>query len=195
MNGIAKYLTDYILSQKVITEDKYEIYKYGFLIGIEILINIIASLTIAIFMDSVIEFIFFICIFFYFRSYAGGLHLDHFVTCFICSCIVMGGVLYSIDFIVMPVPVYGALLAMSSIYIFLNAPIDNVNKKLDSIERSMYSKKVQFGLLIVLIAAIVLFMTEHYKYSNIISNTLFTIAVSMFLGKIKNKRNHLNTLK
>ena len=85
----AKRMTDYILKQKVIEEEDYAIYKYGLQTGMEMSLCVIITAVIAIIMDSFLEYIVLMIMFFPLRAYVGGIHLKAFHSCFVCSCVVL----------------------------------------------------------------------------------------------------------
>lgn len=70
---IADYLTHYIVRNNVIKAEDSEIYKYGFLTGIELLICIVVCYGIAIKLEMTIECTIFFLIFFSLRSFVGGI--------------------------------------------------------------------------------------------------------------------------
>ena len=55
MNYLSKKLTNYILVKGVIEENDFEIYQYGFQRFLELSINIICSIIIAVLLDMELE--------------------------------------------------------------------------------------------------------------------------------------------
>lgn len=87
MDTLADRLTIYIIEQGIVDEDDYAMYKYGLQTGLEMGSCILAGTFIAIYLKSFIEFLIFILVFFPLRAYVGGIHMKHFYSCFLCSCI------------------------------------------------------------------------------------------------------------
>lgn len=58
MNFLSKKLTEYILEKGIIEKYNYEIYQYGFQIFLELSLNILCSIIIAVILDMKIECIF-----------------------------------------------------------------------------------------------------------------------------------------
>ena len=85
---LADVLTNYIVKNKAIEEEDYQIYKYGFLTGIEMLICIVSCYGIAIQMGMIKECTMLFLVFFSLRSFVGGIHMDSYKKCFACSCMV-----------------------------------------------------------------------------------------------------------
>ena len=82
---ISHHIVMYAIAKGEVDEKDYDIYKYGFWIGIELCISIIVSVLCAISLDSLIELILFLSIFAPLRAFAGGIHLKTFKNCFLLS--------------------------------------------------------------------------------------------------------------
>lgn len=93
MEYLAEKLTQYIISKGTISKEDYGVYKYGLQTGMEMIFCMAISSLIAIHLKSFKEFLFFVIIFFLLRSYFGGIHMKHFLSCLICSCTVITCVL------------------------------------------------------------------------------------------------------
>lgn len=93
MEYLAEKLTQYIISKGTISKEEYGVYKYGLQTGMEMILCMAISSLIAIHLKSFLEFLFFVIVFFPLRSYFGGIHLKHFLSCLICSCTVITCVL------------------------------------------------------------------------------------------------------
>ena len=89
MEKIAKKLTDYYMRTGLINEKDAAIYQFGWQVSIEILISIIASIGIALYLKMFLEMIFLGGIFIPLRTWAGGVHLDRYWKCFVCSVMVI----------------------------------------------------------------------------------------------------------
>mgnify|MGYP003209758882 FL=1 len=85
MKRVSEKLTAYIINAGTVSEELYAVYQYGFQIGLEMLCCFVACLSIAIYMHMIPEFAIFTGIFMLLRTYAGGVHLNSFGSCFICS--------------------------------------------------------------------------------------------------------------
>lgn len=87
MGKIAERLADYIIQKGTIKEEEREIYEYGFSIAIEVLLCVITCFSISMMLHTFVEGILFFVIFIPLRSYAGGLHLSSYWSCFSLSCL------------------------------------------------------------------------------------------------------------
>lgn len=85
MRRLSEKLTEYVIKTGTVSSESYDIYQYGFQIGLEMLCCFVTCLSIAIYMHMIPEFAIFTGIFMLLRTYAGGVHLNSFGSCFICS--------------------------------------------------------------------------------------------------------------
>lgn len=78
MNGIARILTDYVIYKGMVKEEERSIYEYGFVVAMETGLSLIIIFFVAGILHMVVEGILFFIVFIPLRSYAGGLHLEHY---------------------------------------------------------------------------------------------------------------------
>ena len=93
MERIARLLTKYVIKKGMIREEEQEVYTFGFLSALEMGLSIIVSLFLAAMLHMLFEGILFFVIFIPLRSYAGGLHLEKYWSCFVLSCLTFCAVL------------------------------------------------------------------------------------------------------
>lgn len=79
------------------------------------------------------------------RTYAGGVHLNSFIKCFLCSITVQIFVLIASKQVIIAPPVSWSIILCGSILIFRIAPVDNVNKELEK-EEKIYCKKISMKI-------------------------------------------------
>lgn len=94
MRRLSEKLTEYVVKTGAVSSESYDIYQYGFQIGLEMLCCFVTCLSIAIYMHMIPEFAIFTGIFMLLRTYAGGVHLNSFGSCFICSVTVQTMAMY-----------------------------------------------------------------------------------------------------
>lgn len=105
MKYLSERITTYVIKAGAITEESYTIYQYGFQIGLEMISCFIVCLGIAILLHMIPQFIVFTTIFILLRTYAGGVHLNSYFGCFICSVAIQTLVLLVNDQYIIPLPV------------------------------------------------------------------------------------------
>ena len=118
MRYLSEKITDYIIKSGAISGESYEIYQYGFQIGLEMGSCFLVSLGIALYLHMIPQFFVFTGVFMLLRTYVGGLHLNSYLGCFICSIAVQTITLLinSTYAIVFPVA-WGIILILSLIHI------------------------------------------------------------------------------
>lgn len=185
MNYLSKKLTDYIVKVGVVSKDTYAIYQYGFQIGIEMLSCFLVCFGISVYLHMIPEFIVFTGNFMLLRTYAGGLHLNSFIKCFLCSLIVQVLVLLMSKQVIIILPVSWITILCVSILIFRVAPVDNVNKELDAEEKAYCKKmtmRILFGIIIFSIGCSFCNMDGMVTLTAI---TMVVVLISQYLGIIK----------
>lgn len=187
MRRLAIKLTDYILDKGTINQESYEIYCFGFQTAMEMISCIVVSMTISVKMHMLLEYAIFLSIFILVRSYAGGLHLDSFWACFLCSCLVQAGVLliaknYELSRNMSFFSILNTLLAIKII-----KPVEHVNRPLDQSAKNYFQKKLNIILRGIFLISMIMFGLKMDKYLSLIALTMIVIVASMLIGKWKHK--------
>ena len=76
MKYFSEKLTGYIVKSGAVPEESYEIYQYGFQIGLEMLSCLLTCFGIAVYLHMIPEFAVVTGIFMMLRSFVGGVHLN-----------------------------------------------------------------------------------------------------------------------
>ena len=185
MERIAKILAQYVINNSNDNQNNYNLLKYGFQVGLEMLMCVLVSVFVAAIMGMLNECIVVLTIFWILRSYCGGIHLNSFCACFFVSNFVVFGILFLTK--LYTVPVFGNLviIIISSVYIFFSEPVENKNRKLDDQEKEYFRKKMRRHITWILVFSVVICSVKPIPYLMLIGLTLAAIALSMRLGKIK----------
>lgn len=134
MNHISKKLTNYILLKGVIEENDFEIYQYGFQRFLELSINIMCSIIIAILLNMKLECIVFFLFFIPLRSYSGGFHMEHYLSCLFLSCLSLTSILCIVKYFSATSPLSCVLYFISLAVIKI---IGSVNHLTDALTKRM----------------------------------------------------------
>lgn len=187
MKYLSEKLTDYIVKAGVISQESYALYQYSFQIGIEMLICFLVCFGIAIYMHMIPEFVVFTGSFMLLRTYAGGVHLNSFIKCFLCSITVQIFVLIASKQVIIAPPVSWSIILCGSILIFRIAPVDNVNKELEK-EEKIYCKKISMKILIgIVVFAIGCSFYNMDNFVSLTAVTLLVVLISQYIGIVKYK--------
>ena len=127
-----------------------------------------------------------------FIDYAGGLHLNSFTRCFICSVFVQTLVLLISKQCTILLPIAWVIIFCGSVLIWEIAPVENINRELDTDEKAHCKKvtvKVLSGIIVFALACTLCGMDNMVS---LISVTILVVLISQCIGiekyKIEKKR-------
>lgn len=179
-------MTNFLLESGEIAEEDYQIYKYGFTVMLEKGIFLALCLGFAISLNKEIISILFFFIFIPLRSFAGGLHLDHYITCLILSVLSYLFVLLMSNILISPeVTILISVFALMCIS--LTYPVENINRKVDDKEKKVFEKKFCRCIIGNYFLVFLLFFLQKSLMLLTCAMTFLVITATMILGKIKNK--------
>ena len=133
MERISKKLTNWIISKKVMA-----VYEYGRFQMIVNMIDTLSILALAILFNELTATFCYIVCFCMLRKYAGGYHAKTLIGCYGMTIGFTLLMLITIKVFKVPLMVILSAWLVSLIIIFLFAPVQNRNKKLDELERIVY---------------------------------------------------------
>lgn len=187
MKRLSEKLTGYVIKAGAVSEELYAVYQYGFQIGLEMLCCLVVCLSIAVYLHMIPEFIVFTGIFMLLRTYAGGVHLDNFGKCFICSVAVQMLVLFINSKYKFAVTAAWSIIIICAILILKAAPVESINRKLECDEKK-HCKKVTIKILIcVFIFAGCCTIAGFESMVSLTALTIFVILISQYVGMAKYK--------
>ncbi len=187
MDKIAQGLVRYVINKGVITEEERAEYVYGFTTALEMCLSLVVSFLIAYKLHTIIEGIFFFVIFIPLRSYAGGLHLDQYYKCLALSSLTFLTVMLISKMFTGNMAYELIAFLILELIIYALYPVENVNRAVDLKENAYFKKKLEKYLLIDFVLVVTLFLLEKERYLVSITATLLLVAITMIIGKIKNK--------
>lgn len=188
MNKAAKVLTDYVICKGVIREEDRDVYEYGFLISLEAGLSLIVSFFIAGILHMVVEGILFFVVFIPLRSYAGGLHLDRYWSCFSLSCLTYSVILLVVRLVELPIYIVFVFFLWFELSIYYLYPVENSNRPVDAEENKYFKKRLKCFLFLDLFIASVCIVLKKDNYLLLMAATFFMVIITMILGKYKNKK-------
>lgn len=185
MHRIAKILTDYIIHKGIVDESDRDAYEYGFIITVEVGLFVLFSLFITLYLHMFVEGMIFFIIFVPLRSYAGGLHLEKFHSCFILSCLTFSGTLLAVRYIRTPIASSLVLLLVLETIVYVLYPVENANRKVDSEEDQYFRKKLEVFLFLDFIIAVVCVVWNISSILFLEVVVLGIVVITMMVGKRK----------
>jgi accessory gene regulator B len=182
-------VTSFLVLNKQIDNNDYEIYKYGFKALIAFLVNIAIVIGVGIAFNRLIHSIIFLFCYCLIRQFAGGYHADNNrkrLVIFLCIFIIT--TLFSKYIYIKSYKEIVALISVISfIGIYILSPVECRNNPLSSKEINKYKKVSRFIAIIVIIYNLIILNNDRlYNYSIYISSALFWIFIMLFLGIIQN---------
>lgn len=176
-------------SQEDMSEEKYEIVKYGLEILLIKYLFFAAALIIGILMQSFWKCLIFIIFLSTIRSKSGGYHADTRIRCFVQSMLtfVLALTILKLESIYKVIIIPLTILAFcASIIIWLLAPIDTKNNPLSENEKRKFGIKSKIILCLEIVIAIVSYLIGFDGISCAIMLALITTSLLMLMGKKKN---------
>ena len=184
---LAEYLTQQLENENVISSDKRELYRYGFQNGMILTLNFITSILIGVIFGKALESIILLAAYIPLRSYAGGHHSSSSEKCYIVSSLIMIIWMCLLKFQILSTSCCVIMLVIGSCVCFVFSPVAGENKPLDELECKMYRRKSLLILLVEIIIWIIFTCVAKIE-SEVIPIIIYTEALMLLLGKIKNIR-------
>lgn len=187
MEKLYKGLADYIIKKGVAEESDREMYEYAFEVAAEVGLFAATCLVIALCLQMFWEGILFFLLFIPLRSYAGGLHMETFTSCFCMSCLAFSGVLLTARYVEIPGCYLIVTLFLLECIVYKLYPVENANRAVDEEENIYFKKKLRKYLLMDYSIAVVFLIWKNDKYLLVVTVTFLLIVVTMAAGKCKNR--------
>ena len=188
MTKVARKIADYVIYKGAVEESDRNIYEYGFLIFLETGLFTLFCLIISIYLHMFIECIIFYAIFTPIRTYAGGLHLEKFWSCFFLSCLTFIGVLFMVKYLRIPMFILVTVLLILEIVVYFEYPVENINRKVEDEENNYFKFKLRKFLYLDSFIALFFVIDNKGGYLLEIVIIFLVIALTMLLGKHKNNK-------
>ena len=178
-------ITDFFYVRNLIRNKEHkDIYSYGFALMISTLISFELTMIVSMMFHDILNGVLYFLLFAALRSYTGGYHC---ITYFKCNMV------YLLNFLVYQwlylLELYQTLFICSllgMVYIWIVAPIDHENKRLNSDEKKYFGKKLRHILILLMII-------EYFMIVLLLQDVLFTMnyvitmcALLAWLGKRRN---------
>lgn len=187
MQRVETFLTQYLIEKQVIDEADREVYQYGLLRGVEMLGNMGICMLIAWWLDMVFEGLFFYIFFIPLRSYAGGLHLKNYISCFILSLFTFIAILMLAKWCVLPryllIAAFGGLVG-ALMYLY---PVENVHRRVTETENQYFRKKLKLFVAVDAVIMIVSLAIKNYSIAMVADLVVFLVVLTMIIGKTMNQ--------
>lgn len=170
-----------------ISEQMYEIYQYGFQMGLELIVCFITSLAIAVYLHMLLEFTIFSIIFILLRTYVGGFHMESFLGCYLCSAAVQTIALLFFKHYEFSLITAWIIIIICSCIILLKAPFESAKHEIEDDERDYYKKVIQKIIVSVIVFAVCCSILKNTQFVSLVAVTMLIILCSACMGILKFK--------
>lgn len=193
---ISKIVDRIVMNQIKNNQISYEdinIYKYGYIILMEVLTNIIIALVIGLAFKKLSMIIIFLVFFIPLRSFCGGWHADKFWKCTIFSNVILVVEIIMFQYIEPYLSGYVLLILfiVCMVIVIKIAPIETPQKIIYENERKIYKRKIKIICGIHTITMIVMFAIMKIEIMFTLTYVYFVQVVLLFFEKKKCSRKHI----
>lgn len=185
MEKLAELLVAGMLRRQTIKEEERAIFLYGIQVGLEVILNTIVSILIAVACHMELETLTFFAVFIPMRAYAGGVHLEKYISCMICSCLSLFGLLMIVKYTFCGEAATIIITVVSLLFIMLLAPVEDKNRMLDEDEKRLFQKKLVIAEICILVALIIFYMLKLYRMMSMVMVTCTFMVCVLVVGKVK----------
>ena len=187
MKQLSEKIAKYVIKTGVVSPELYVVYQYGFQIGLEMLCCFVTCFGIAIYMHMIPEFAVVTGIFMMLRSFVGGVHLNSFDACFMCSVTVQTLVLVVNRLYTQPLNLAWGIIVLSSVLIWNMAPVQSINRELDADEKK-HCRKVAVKIIVgIYVFAGICTLTGMNAIVSLVAVTMAAVLISQYIGVVKYK--------
>lgn len=141
MKIVSNRLTKWLINKHVIESENQEIYQHGILILIMNIVDTISILLIALIFNKLIIGVFYLIGFCFLRKYAGGYHAKSIIGCYVMTVGFSIAIFIMSHLCKMPLLIIFIIWGLGSLIICVFAPVQNVNRVLDTIEYEKFRKR------------------------------------------------------
>ena len=187
-NKIVETLINKQSQNEIITNEDEQIYRYGYILLCEVVLNLVIALIIGIVFLKTKEIMFFLCVYIPLRSFCGGWHANKIWKCTIISNAILLLQVYCIENIVNLISSERMLIIcfFNMICVFFLAPIETEKKKISHEERLIYRKKIKVMLVLHLITilATILWDNKQLEFSIMFAYITQSVRLLLEIAKI-----------
>lgn len=181
-------IADQLISMGRFLEEDRAIYQFGLEMLFLNLVNLLSAAFIGLFMGQLLECFLFLALFIPLRCHAGGYHAENPLCCYFLSNAVIVFVLLLLRTppVMMERGAGVAFLTLSAGMAAILAPVENLNKPLDEVEKRVYGFRTRIVLIIEVLIGLVCYASAYYKGVWIVLLTIALMVITELLGILQN---------
>lgn len=191
---LVERLTDFLEKEEIISDEEKEIVQFGLESLGGNLLGIILTLVVGVCFQQVREALLLWFLLFPLRKNAGGFHAKTKVRCFLSSTVTIIVSMVCIQQIRWTETENLLITVISAVVIWIMAPVENGNKRLDSVEYRVYRQRTR-KILLLEVLLFVLSLTFGWEDLVIVITMVFSIVcVVLVTGKVKMLKDRRRTV-
>lgn len=179
-------MLNYILRYTYIDSEDEDVLKFGIEMLKTLSLAVLVALAISIALNMFLEAAILLAVLIPLRQNAGGYHTKHRITCGIMSTLIYLCALLLIKECILDYILQCIMCVTDFVVLYLFAPIDNVNHRLDDIEKKVYADRTMKCFLIDIIVFMFLFMFGLKYWSGIVVLAISIECILMIIGFLNN---------
>ncbi len=161
MEKLSRKVTRSLVENGNISKEYEAVYQYALQSVLILGVNILLSLLIGILLDRVVYCIVFLCAIIPLRSNAGGYHASKLLVCYILSFISLISTLLLVGKTdLFWIIALAAVAVASTVFIYVYAPLDTKNRRLDDEEKKRIGSKARRIVITELLAGFLFLMVD-----------------------------------
>lgn len=188
MEKTADRIAEYLVRTQTVQKDKKEIYVYGFQVGLEFAVTTGTIVISAAIIGMLIECIIVLAVFFTLRGFTGGLHMNTFLSCFICSEVLLMLTLGAIHFIRLDISVIAVISILVLAVIKLLSPVEHINRPVFDWERKILSRRLNVTIMLLMVVESILYFTHNQYGLWVVAAGELLMVLLLTAGKIRYRR-------
>ncbi len=180
---LSNKLIQLLKREDVISENDTDLYAYGFFQFIMMCLNVGTTILIGLLLKAFIACILLNISYIPLRVNAGGFHAKTPLRCYLYSTAIIVALLLALKYISISFFASLFMLVLSSVIIWLIAPVATVDEPFDDVENAVYKRRTRR----VLLAEIILYILCCITHQNLMCNTIVlaiaTETIMLLIGK------------
>lgn len=146
------------LQNEIVTSEDEKIYRYGYILLCEVILNLIIALVIGILFSKINNIMFFLGMYIPLRSFCGGWHADKVWKCTVISNAILLLQVYGLEKLLghLSITVMLLIFFLNIICIFFIAPVETEMKKISHREKQIYRKRIKLILALHVIVMLII---------------------------------------
>ncbi len=187
----AQKITDKMIVQDVIIEEDRELYEYGMVQGVIMVINWLTAILIGAILNMVWQTVAYLIMFTPVRIYAGGFHAKTQLQCYFITSLFQFGIMAGIKYLPFTWLAYLIIVLIAVFCMFFIAPLEAENKPMTAEEHIKYGGIARRNWIIEAIVMAACFLLGWDMMCRVIAASFAMVSLLLIMGKIFHKKKNV----